>query len=458
MATNTYVALDKVTVGTATPSVTFSSISGLYTDLFVEMNIQGVAGSGSGANTVFLTFNGDTTSGLYSRTILLADSGGAQSSRTTGQNRINLGNAFESASASNTFGTHLLNIQNYSNSTTFKTVLNRYSSNADRVGAVVGLWRNTNAITSLTITVDSSTGNIAAGSTFLLYGIAAEGIAAKATGGAIYADSTYWYHVFGSSGTFTPSQSLSADVLVVAGGGGGGCDDGGAGGAGGLCFQSSRSLTATGYTVTIGAGGTGSNVTSISGTTGSNSVFDTITANGGGGGGTGLGDNGSKVAKDGGSGGGQAYGGGAVGATNQGTSGGATGYGNNGGTSTSSSAYGTGGGGGAGGVGANGTTTVGGAGGVGLTAATIPALNVIGAATGTGQLVSGNYYYAGGGGGSIAGTNAPGAGGSGGGGRGSNTSVLSAIAGTTNTGGGGGGGVNVGAAGGSGIVIVRYAK
>ncbi len=58
--------------------------------------------------------------------------------------------------------------------------------------------------------------------------------------------------------------------------------------AGGLSYQSARSLSATGYTVTIGAGGTGStgyttaNGTGGNGTAGSNSVFDTTTSNGGG--------------------------------------------------------------------------------------------------------------------------------------------------------------------------------
>jgi hypothetical protein len=40
MATNTYVALDKVTVGTATPSITFTGISGAYTDLVVVVSAK----------------------------------------------------------------------------------------------------------------------------------------------------------------------------------------------------------------------------------------------------------------------------------------------------------------------------------------------------------------------------------------------------------------------------------
>ena len=170
-AGSTYTPIATYSVPSTTSSYTFTSISGSYTDLVLEMNIQGVASSGSGANTVFLEFNGDTGSN-YSRTALLADSGGAQSNRNSNQAKITAGNGFESSTLSNTYATLIMNIQNYSNTTTYKTLIGRWSSNADRVGAPVGLWRSTSAITSIKITCDSASG-IAQGSTFTLYGIAA---------------------------------------------------------------------------------------------------------------------------------------------------------------------------------------------------------------------------------------------------------------------------------------------
>ncbi len=172
-AGSTYTPIATTTLGSAQSSVTFSSL-GSYTDIVLEMNTQGVAGSGSGANTVYLEFNGDTGSN-YSRTALLADSGGAQSIRNSSQTKMTVGNGYESATLSNIYATFVLNIQNYGNSTTYKTVMGRYSSNADRVGAIAGLWRGASnaAITSIKITCDSSTGNFATGSTFTLYGIQA---------------------------------------------------------------------------------------------------------------------------------------------------------------------------------------------------------------------------------------------------------------------------------------------
>jgi hypothetical protein len=82
----------------------------------------------------------------------------------------NLTSAYISRSATG-FGQGVTNVQNYSNTTTYKTVLSRGSSN-NYVFAWVDVWRNTAAISSLTISTDGSS-NFTAGSTFSLYGIKA---------------------------------------------------------------------------------------------------------------------------------------------------------------------------------------------------------------------------------------------------------------------------------------------
>jgi hypothetical protein len=447
MATSTYTPIATTTLASAASSYTFSSIPQTYTDLILVANFDG---SASSYNT--LTFNG-VGGTSYSKTRVLGTGGYTVSNRSTSTSSID-GIMYNTAG---TPITTILNVMNYSNTTTYKTVLIKDSNQPDNVAAHVGLFRgstgsSTEAITSITLT--KSTGNFTIGSTFSLYGISAAP-SAKATGGMITSDATYYYHTFLNSGTFTPTAAISADVLVVAGGGGAGQYTGTPGGAGGLSWQSGRSLSSgTGYTCTVGAGGVGA-VGVSNGTSGGNSVFDTITSYGGGygvGGGAGA---------AGGSGGGGGFGGAAGGASTQTSNGGATGYGNAGGTGASGgSSYSTGGGGGAGGAGAVGTNGGPGVGGVGLSGTTIAALNAIGAATNTGQLVSSNYYYAGGGGGAWNLSSSGAAGGYGGGGTGGN----SPTAGTTNTGGGGGGVNNYtgttmnGANGGSGIVIVRYAK
>ena len=104
----------------------------------------------------------------------------------------------------------------------------------------------------------------------------------SATGGTITTSGAYTIHTFTSSGTLTPNQSGTVNYLVVAGGGGGGESLGGGGGAGGY-QNSTLAVTATGLTVTVGAGGAGAiSGATAKGTNGNNSVFSTVTATGGG--------------------------------------------------------------------------------------------------------------------------------------------------------------------------------
>ena len=339
MATNTYVALDKVTVGTATSSITFSSIPQGYTDLVLVLS---AATTHTLSTFPMVQFNGDTATN-YSVTELYGTGSAAGSARDTNTSSGWIG--FDIA-MSTTVGEHttIANFMNYSNTTTYKTWLsraNRASSALDYQGtdAVVGLWRSTAAITS--ITVKNRRGgvdyNFAVGTTASLYGIKALTVpgTAKATGGTITYDAFgNVYHTFTSSGTFTPSVALSCDYLVIAGGGGGGqFGPGGGGGGGGYRTGTGLAVSATGYSITVGAGGG-------TGSVGSNSIFSSITSTGGGQGGSSFDPGGA-----GGSGGGGGAGGGAAGAASP------AGQGNAGGSGDGSSSNYSGGGGGAGSAG-----------------------------------------------------------------------------------------------------------
>jgi hypothetical protein len=448
---NTYVALRTETLAVATPSVTFSlsGISG-YTDLVVVM--QTSVASGSFQNQIQL--NGDTGSN-YSTTYLSGNGSAAISTRGSNATSAVLG--YDDYNTTAIGQMTIVNLMNYSNSTTNKTILARGSNANTGVSTTVSLWRNTAAITSILIK-NSGGVNYAVGSTFSLYGIAnADQGAAKATGGIITEDSQYWYHTFGASGTFTPKQALTVDYLVVAGGGGGGGGGstfagGGGGGAGGLrCTvgasgratspESPLSLASgTPIAVTVGAGGTGGTGYSGTGVTnGSNSIFSTITSTGGGRGGS-YDTNFAAIGGSGGGAGGESNNKtGAAGTTAQGFGGG------NGQSGSQKDSAGGGGGSGSVGIDGNATTGKGGNGGAGTTT-TISGTSVT---------------YAGGGGGGGDVTRGDGLNGGGNGG----VDLQNGFPGTANTGGGGGGcgapntgGAVNGAAGGSGIVIVRYAK
>jgi hypothetical protein len=346
MAT-TYIPLYTTTLASATDTVTFSSIPSTYTDLVLVSNIQPTS-----SPYLFYRLNSDSGSN-YSRTQLIGNGSTATSGRFSNESYMYV--ATSTISGSSTFITQF---QNYSNTTTFKTVLTRQSDTGGNVSAIVSLWRSTAAINNLVITTTGYS-TFAAGTTFSLYGVTAANVGAKATGGDFIGnDGTYYYHTFLSSGTFTPLQSLSTDVLVIAGGGGGGgamngCIGGG-GGAGGYQYFTSQAVTATGYTVTVGAGGTGGGVAPDSGTNGSNSVFGALAASvGGGGGGGGSGSGAGLSGNNGGSGGGAGFS--STTTTVGGT--GTAGQGNNGGNEGSG-----GGGSGGGGAGGAGTNPTGGAG------------------------------------------------------------------------------------------------
>ena len=452
MAAN-YVLLEKITVGAAgASSVTFSGIPQTgYTDLVVKVSVRGTrAYAFDGAQ---IRFNGDTGNN-YSYRDLLGEGGGTPASGSNTSrgisDRIYLVNVMPAANAtSNTFGSFDIYIPNYTSSNYKSVSVDAVGeNNSGTAGDVAnllegGLWSSAAAITS--ITVGAYNASMTQYSTFYLYGVAKYGttpaIAPYATGGdTVMTDGTYWYHTFVSSGTFTPQKGITCDYLVVAGGGGGGKGaNSGGGGAGGLrstvtatggggTLETALSLTTTGYTVTVGAGGAGGASDGTNGADGSNSVFSTITSTGGGGGGA----SGSNNGRAGGSGGGgglyETIGG--VGTANQGFAGGP-----NIGLAANATKFRAGGGGGAGAVGGGAAASVG-TGGVGV------ATSISGSSV---------TYAGGGGGGANDGTAAGGAGGGG----------AAGSAGTANTGGGGGGGGNSGgnnvSAGGSGIVIVRYA-
>ncbi len=437
-------------------SVTFNSIPQTHTDLIIKASPRGTNSSTS--IETLISFNGVTTN-LSSR--LLYGSGAAVGSTTN----TNIAGVSSSASdTSNTFGNLEFYIPNYTGASNKSLSVDSVSeNNATTAYAYLtsGLWSNTAAITSITIT--PAAGSWAQNSTFSIYGVkkyVETGTGSKATGGTVTTAGGYTYHTFFSSGMFTPTASITGgEVLVVAGGGGSGGGSSwaaGGGGAGGLVYASSQSFTSgTGYAAIVGAGGT-SGRGSQSGDNGSNSSFGSLTVAVGGGGGGGYQGGGQTpyAARVGGSGGGgpsgQSYGGSEAGAA------GTAGQGNGGGLGYFNPNMTGGGGGGAGAAGANATTTKAGNGGAGVST-----YSAWGSATGTGHNVSGTFWYAGGGGGSAGGpsfSSTGSIGGNGGGGYGAPSHDTFGSKALPNTGGGGGAQVSdvtVGS-GGSGIVIVRY--
>jgi hypothetical protein len=434
--------ITSVTVGSGgAASVTLpatGTIPATYTDLYLVISARSNR-SGNVADGFLIKPNNTTPTIRY----ITGDG-------TSAYSGTNYSGIVPAATATaSTFGNSAAYFPNYANTSNYKSfsVDDVSENNATAAYATLSanLYSSNSAIT--TIVVESiNAASFVEHSTFYLYGISNVTSTTKATGGIVSSDGTYNYHMFPYSGTFTPTQSLTADYLVIAGGGGGGYAAGG-GGAGGYRTSiggSALSLTTQAYTVTVGAGGTGGigsgGVTGTQNTAGSNSVFSTITSSGGGRGANY--DTAGNTGFTGGSGGGGGNGGNG-GAGNSGSYSPVEGYAGGSGTTS----FG-GGGGGASAVGGNGVDPNAGNGGAGSNSASTWAI-----ATQTGV----NGYYAGGGGGR--GTNG-GTGGLGGGGVGCSGSSTSGTEGIVNTGSGGGSGGNspaVGGNGGSGLVIIRYA-
>ena len=162
----TYTPIATTTLGTAATSITFNSFSG-YTDLVIVLS---AIADNTNTRYAYLQFNSDTGTN-YSNTYLSGNGSSAESGRDTSATYIK-GNQFGAAFSSTTNPmTDIINIQNYSNSTTYKTVLLRSNAAGSGVTALVGLWRNTAAITSITLGVSSDKYGI--GTTATLYGIVA---------------------------------------------------------------------------------------------------------------------------------------------------------------------------------------------------------------------------------------------------------------------------------------------
>ena len=163
MPTITYTPIATQTLASNTTSVTFNSIPNTYTDLILVVNAKTTSTSW-GAFQV----NGDTANN-YSQTVVTGNGTSAVSSRNSTQPYAFI--TYNTGPGASDFDYNaIINFMNYSNTTTFKTMLSRANRASGGVEASTNLWRSTVAITSITYLANNS---MVTGSTFTLYGIKA---------------------------------------------------------------------------------------------------------------------------------------------------------------------------------------------------------------------------------------------------------------------------------------------
>jgi hypothetical protein len=164
-AGSTYTPIASQVLSSSASSVTFSSIPSTYTDLVLI--VSGTLASGAAQDLRF-RLNGDSGSN-YSATILYGTGSAAGSYKFANDTYGELD--FYGSFSTTQPNVYTVNFMNYSNTTTYKTVINRSNRADTGTDALVNLWRSTAAINSIYLICPSR--DFATGSTFTLYGIAA---------------------------------------------------------------------------------------------------------------------------------------------------------------------------------------------------------------------------------------------------------------------------------------------
>lgn len=170
-AGSTYVPIATITGGGSSFQASFSSIPQTYTDL--RLVISGRSTYSSATDTLASFFNGVSSGGLYSYTEVLGTGSSATTTSVTSQNFFsNLCTMPGASATSGVYGTIVIDILNYSNTTTYKSFILKASSTT-YVQEVVGLYRSTSAISSLIVYPYNGPQKFEQNSTVTLYGIKA---------------------------------------------------------------------------------------------------------------------------------------------------------------------------------------------------------------------------------------------------------------------------------------------
>jgi hypothetical protein len=170
---NTYQLIEAKTLGSNTNEVTFSAIPGTYTDLLVKASTR-QSGNADG-NQMGIRFNGSSASD-YSRRLIYGDGSTVNGGSGASENFARLAFAQSSTYTANTFNNIEIYIPNYTSSDykSFSTdAVSENNATAQYAQAFyAGLWSNTAAITSLSLSEYSGSGtDFVQYSTFYLFGI-----------------------------------------------------------------------------------------------------------------------------------------------------------------------------------------------------------------------------------------------------------------------------------------------
>lgn len=164
-----YTAFESIATATGTGSsgtITFSSIPSTYQHLQIRYtNRMGAAG-----DNIIMRFNSDSGAN-YTRHVLYGTGAAATASGSTGVSSIGVGSFFNGSDTTQP-QVGIIDIHDYASTSKNKTV--RAFTGIDMNGSgdvdlISGLWINTNAVSTITLSVVGNT--FSTNSTFALYGI-----------------------------------------------------------------------------------------------------------------------------------------------------------------------------------------------------------------------------------------------------------------------------------------------
>lgn len=148
-------------------TITFTSIPQDYKQLQIRLTAK----SDTTEDIIKITMNG-ITSGVYIRHSMRATGNGVTSLATTpSQTSISLASIMSASTTAKAFGAGVIDILDYASTTKNTTVRGLYgfTDSTNRVSVGSGLYNQTTAVSSLTLT--APTGNFTSSSRFSLYGI-----------------------------------------------------------------------------------------------------------------------------------------------------------------------------------------------------------------------------------------------------------------------------------------------
>ena len=167
-----YESIATVTLGSAASTITFSSIPSTYK----HIQIRGVArsaGSDASYQHIAIQLNSDTGSNYWSHGLYGTGSSAlthADGSAVTKMLSANIPTTTQTASTFNGTVIDILDYANTNKNTTVRALGGFDSNGGGALGLYSGLWSNTAAVSTVTLSVYQGS-NFAANSSFALYGI-----------------------------------------------------------------------------------------------------------------------------------------------------------------------------------------------------------------------------------------------------------------------------------------------